>query len=189
MSVCVSASGPAIGLGSTTSSGILMPQPHHNLHHHHHHRHHLHMPGLMQSLTGGGGPINHSAGHPLGMGAHLFHPSASSSSAVSDTTLVVPQSARLLGHPSPNPLGTMDSQCPASRPSPAGTGLAAAQPPPLPLISKSLVHTATATAAAGNTSSSGDDQYPNSDMLLALIARNKSLEGECGLCEDPALIR
>lgn len=189
MSVCVSASGPAIGLGSTTSSGILMPQPHHNLHHHHHHhRHHLHMPGLMQSLTGGGGPINHSAGHPLGMGAHLFHPSASSSSAGSDTTLVVPQSARLLGHSSPNPLGTMDSQCPASRPSPAGTGLAAAQPPPLPLISKSLVHTATATAAR-NTSSSGDDQYPNSDMLLALIARNKSLEGECGLCEDPALIR
>lgn len=34
-------------------------------------------------------------------------------------------------------------------------------------------------ASAQNTSSSNDPNEPNPEMILALIARNKSLEGKC----------
>lgn len=120
---------------------------------HRHHSHHL--PGLMQ--------LNHQ---PIGSSAlmalppHLFHPN-DHLQPVPLTTPVPPPPLPPIngllggGHPASIgvPLGTMDSQC-ASEPQ---------QPPP-------------PTQALANPSS--DDQYPNPDMLLALIARNKALEGE-----------
>lgn len=164
MSVCVSSSGPAIGLGS--NSGMSLP---------HHPHHHHHMPGLMQSLTGGGlgGPMNHTpsiAGHPSAMPGHLFHPSTSEH--------IPPPPSSLLGHlippslplPPAHPLGTMDSQCPATRTAP-GTASETLSPVVPPVSKASSLH----------TTNSGDDQFPSSDMLLALIARNKALEGESGL--------
>lgn len=131
-----------------------MSLPHHSHHHHHHHHHPNHhpghMPGLLQPIIVGGGG---------GVGV-LNHPAAGHPSLMS---------AHLFDHiqpppppPQPSLLGTMDSQC-------AGTSAATLD---------NTAPTAAATKVPPDNSSS-DDQFPSQDMLLALIARNKALEGEC----------
>lgn len=120
-------------------------------------RHHL--PHLMLSGLAGASPstVGHFPGH--------LHPHPPSNPPP------LPPPVNLLSshlNNSSNPLGTMDSQCSIPQP----------QPPPPSLEAQSLN-----LSLHPNTSS--DDQFPNPDMLLALIARNKALEGEwVGDCES-----
>lgn len=145
-----------------------MSLPHH--HNHHLHHHHQHMPGLLTGKGAGGGPLNHHpsgtvvaapvVGHPSLMAAHLFdhiQPPPTTSASLQGAASVL----SLLPQPPP-PLGTMDSQCPGTPVIDSPT-----------VVSKvPLLHTAEIS------NSSSNDQFPNSDLLLSLIARNKALEGE-----------
>lgn len=155
MSVCVSSAGGLAAIGPGSSSGMSLP----------HHHHHL----LLQPISA----LNHQSIGSSAMMAlppHLFHPNdhhgpppvpvpmAPLSTPVPPPPLP-PINGLLGGHSSLTgvPLGTMDSQCASDL----------QQPPSLPPLPQSLA-----------TTNPTDDQFPNPDMLLALIARNKGLEGE-----------
>lgn len=112
------------------------------------HHHHQHMPGLLQPLPGG-----------VELGNHIHHPSIGQS--VMPVHLFQPP--QLLPPATPL-LGTMDSQCPETH-------------PVAPITSPTALNVSLDTTE--NTSNTTSDvKFPNPDMLLALIARNKGLEGE-----------
>lgn len=114
-----------------------------------HHLSHLMLPGL----SGGASPAN--VGHFPGL-VHP-HPHPPSNLLPLPGPPLPPPVNLLSSHlsNSSNPLGTMDSQCSIPAPLDAQSSNASLHPNP-----------------------SSDDQFPNPDMLLALIARNKALEGE-----------
>ena len=153
MSVCVGASGPVVGLGS--NSGMSLPH-----HHHQHHHHHHHMPGLMPPLGGGGvGIHNHqtatggSQPPPLMSTAHLFH-----------TALDHHHQHQLI--PNTTNLGTLDSHGSAISSAAPASALDGAAPTSLP------------PSASKMENAASEERFPGQDVLLALISRNKALEGE-----------